>query len=88
MRTRRPTARAIGAAVSLVRSIGEAYTAATDRTVAMRSAAASACVRPSSLRCSPGARPGSTAPVVGVRPCRTNSTWVGFTAPLAMIGST
>src|SRR4051812_10854601 len=40
-------------------------------TLARRSAAAWACSRPPSARCSPGARPGSTDPVVGVWPCRT-----------------
>jgi uracil-DNA glycosylase len=39
----------------------------------MRSAVASACARPSSERCNPGARPGRTDPVVGVRPWRTRS---------------
>src|SRR5712692_9856640 len=44
--------------------------------LAMRSAAFSACLRPSSERCSPAARPGSLTPVVGVRPWRTRSTTV------------
>src|SRR6266571_2840516 len=44
--------------------------------LAMRSAAFSACLRPSSERCSPAARPGSLTPVVGVRPWRTSSTTV------------
>src|SRR5207244_12565701 len=44
--------------------------------LAMRSAAFSACLRPSSERCSPAARPGSFTPVVGVRPWRTRSTTV------------
>src|SRR5437773_1348233 len=43
----------------------------------MRRAAASACRRPSSERCRPGARPGSLMPVVGVAPWRTSSTNVG-----------
>ena len=48
-----------GAAVSRVRSSGDAYTAATffERGDA-RAAAASACSTPLSARCSPGARPG------------------------------
>src|SRR5690606_22244932 len=80
-RTRRPRARAIGAAVSWVRSSGDAYTAPIvrlpSRRAAMRSATASACSRPRSERCRPGARPGSTWPVVGVCPWRTSSTSVG-----------
>src|SRR5216683_1606121 len=44
--------------------------------LAMRSAAFSACLRPSSERWSPAARPGSFTPVVGVRPWRTRSTTV------------
>ena len=44
---------------------------------AMRSAAASAWPRPASARWSPLARPGSTAPVVGVVPWRTSRTSVG-----------
>src|SRR5580704_19469609 len=43
----------------------------------MRWAAVSAWALPSSDRCSPGARPGSTDPVVGVRPCRTRSATAG-----------
>src|SRR5579862_2512929 len=43
----------------------------------MRSAAASACARPASERCRPGARPGRTLPVVAVRPCRTRSATAG-----------
>ena len=74
----RPSARAalaIGAAVSRVRSSGEAYTPATrSANGAMRSATASACSRPLSERCRPLARPGRTAPVVGVWPWRTSST--------------
>ncbi len=42
----------------------------------MRSATAAACARPASARCRPGARPGSTAPVVGVCPWRTSSSSV------------
>src|SRR5438094_686383 len=37
---------------------------------------ASATALPASARCSPGARPGSTLPVVGVWPWRTSSTRV------------
>ncbi len=37
----------------------------------------SACALPSSERWRPGARPGSTDPVVGVRPCRTRSATAG-----------
>src|SRR5438876_2264939 len=43
----------------------------------MRWAAPSAWRRPSSERCSPGARPGSFIPVVGVAPWRTSKTAVG-----------
>src|SRR5690606_21471780 len=43
----------------------------------MRSATASAWRCPASAMCRPGARPGSTLPVVGVWPCRTRSTRVG-----------
>ena len=43
----------------------------------MRSATRSACSRPLSARCRPGARPGRTLPVVGVCPWRTSSTSVG-----------
>src|SRR5438034_39433 len=42
----------------------------------MRAATASACVRPSSDRCKPRARPGSFRPVVGVWPWRTSNTTV------------
>ena len=77
MRTRRPSALAIGAAVSRVRSRGDAYTAVGFLASApMRSAAATACARPFSERWSPGAWPGSILPVVGVVPCRTRSTTV------------
>src|SRR6185437_2725144 len=79
VRTRSPSALAIGAAVSLVLSSGDAYTAAgAVFSPAIRSAARSACPRPASDRWSPAFRPGSTAPVVGVRPWRTSSTVVGF----------
>ena len=44
---------------------------------AIRAAAASAWLGPSSARCRPGARPGSVVPVVGVWPWRTSSTRVG-----------
>src|SRR5580700_4767452 len=43
----------------------------------MRCAALSAWALPSSERCRPGARPGSTDPVVGVRPWRTSSATAG-----------
>src|SRR4051794_24517074 len=43
----------------------------------MRAATAAACSVPFSARCSPGARPGSVVPVVGVWPCRTSRTTVG-----------
>src|SRR5581483_931512 len=43
----------------------------------MRAATASAWATPVSARCSPGARPGRTLPVVGVWPCRTYRTRVG-----------
>ena len=46
----------------------------------MRSATASAWARPAAERWSPGARPGSSLPVVGVRPWRTKSTSVGAAA--------
>jgi uracil-DNA glycosylase len=45
--------------------------------VAIRSAAAAAWARPSSDRCRPGARPGRTVPVVGVRPWRTRRATAG-----------
>src|SRR5579863_1070632 len=44
----------------------------------MRPARRSACARPASERWSPGARPGSIFPVVGVVPCRTSNTVVGL----------
>ena len=84
----------MGAAVSTARSIGEAYTALTRPSPARRSATRQACSRPSGARCSPGARPGSTDPVVGVCPWRTNSTKqtggaaaseAGLAAPLAWL---
>src|SRR5712691_11968561 len=46
----------------------------------MRVAAASAWRRPSSVRCSPGAWPGSLIPVVGVSPWRTSRTTVAASA--------
>ena len=45
---------------------------------AIRSAAAAACARPLSARWRPLARPGRLCPVVGVCPCRTNSTSVAW----------
>src|SRR6516165_5265188 len=75
--TRSRRALAMGAAVSFARSRGELYTASTLFSVAMRSATACACALPVSARCRPGARPGSTLPVVGVVPWRTNSINVG-----------
>src|SRR6478609_3968537 len=78
--TLRSTARPIGAAVSRVRSSGDAYTASTVRPpvtrAPIRSAAVWACWRPGSARCRPFARPGSTLPVVGVCPWRTSRTSV------------
>src|SRR5215471_238090 len=50
--------------------------ATTFSSLAMRAAAASACLRPSSERCRPRARPGNFTPVVGVRPWRTRRTMV------------
>src|SRR4051812_41108530 len=50
--------------------------ASTRSSSAMRPAAPSACSRPASDRCSPGARPGRMVPVVAVWPWRTNSTSV------------
>src|SRR5438105_11401709 len=67
----------MGAAVSRVRSSGEAYTASTLASAPMRSATAVACSLPASARWSPGARPGRTLPVVGVLPWRTRRTSVG-----------
>ena len=52
--------------------------ASTLVSAAMRSAARCACSTPASARCSPGARPGSSLPVVGVCPWRTSSTRVAF----------
>src|SRR3546814_1078805 len=79
--TRSPSAFAIGAAVSRVRSSGDAYTAAILRfgpcSAELRSATACAWASPVSARCRPGARPGRTLPGVGVCPCRTRSTSVG-----------
>src|SRR4029079_17471258 len=72
MRTRRPFALAIGAAVSRARSNGDAYTASTWLSAAIRSAAAVAWAWPASARCRPAARPGRTFPVVGVSPWRTS----------------
>src|SRR5882672_8914468 len=67
-RTARWRARAIGIAVSRARSRFDAYTAATLGSLPIRAAAASACCRPLSARCRPGAWPGRTTPVVGVWP--------------------
>ena len=66
MRMRSLRALAMGAAVSWARSMGEAYTAATAFSAAIRSAAASAWATPASPRWSPGALPGRVEPVVGV----------------------
>ena len=72
-----PSACATGRAVSRARSRGEVYTAAMRRSAPSRRARASACRRPSSERCRPGARPGSTMPVAPVRAWRHRSTSVG-----------
>src|SRR5438270_2917199 len=80
VRTSSPRAAAMGAAVSRVRSSGEAYTAwmrvGSDHAFS-RSATVAACRAPVSDRCSPPARPGRTLPVVGVAPWRTSRTSVG-----------
>src|SRR5262247_3831468 len=63
--------------------------ATTFSILAMRAAAASACLRPCSERCRPRARPGSFTPVVGVRPWRTRRTMVeggGFLSFIARSG--
>ena len=52
----------------------------------MRAAARSACSRPASARCSPGARPGRILPVDGVWPWRTRITVVTIGAALARFG--
>src|SRR3954471_16192445 len=54
----------------------------------MRAATAAACSWPLSARCSPGARPGSVVPVVGVWPWRTSRTTVGFGGAFGAIGPT
>ena len=67
----------MGAAVSRVRSRGDAYTAVgAFARPAMRSAAAAACACPFSARCRPAACPGRILPVVGVTPWRTRRTTV------------
>src|SRR5215467_15451922 len=63
--------------------------ATTFSILAMRAAAASACLRPCSERCRPRARPGSFTPVVEVRPWRTRRTIVeggGFLSFIARSG--
>src|SRR5262249_13355380 len=76
-------ARARGAAVSRVRSSGDAYTAeirgrtpSAGAHAARRSPSRAACCWPASDRCRPGARPGSNCPVLGVVPWRTSNTSV------------
>ena len=72
--------RAMGAAVSRARSRCEDVDGGDLGELSMRAAAASAWRRPSSVRCRPGAWPGSLIPVVGVSPWRTSRTTVAASA--------
>src|SRR5262249_19959133 len=89
MRTAMFRALAMMPAVPRARSSREDEMATTFSVLAMRAAAASACLRPCSERWRPRARPGSFTPVVGVRPWRTRRTMVeggGFLSFIARSG--